>query len=175
MRVDKREKRLSNGNPGYPPLESITEWAEKFDIYKSLLQSVFAALWNEKQFRPFVQPEGLRMHIPVLRSVEIDNHIYSVIFIRQYTNASLVNFNIDWESPEGSPFDRASRSHFELSLGPGYDCYMSSGSGSQDHYTYNFIVSPAIPDDISGIDLIFTEHKQPINDEYTGLKILIKI
>ncbi len=170
----RERRRLSNNNPGYPPLEYLSEWAKKFDIYESLLQSIFGALWNEKQFRPFVQPEGFRMHIPVLRAVEIDNRIYSVTFIRQYTNASLVNFNIDWDSSESSTLDRASLSHFELSVGQNYDCRMSNGSGSEDHYTYNFVVSPALPDDISGIDLIFAEHKHPINDAPTGLKILIK-
>lgn len=66
----KQRKTISNNNPGFPPLEDIANWAEKFELYEDLLKSVFGALWNEEQYRPQFEPNGFRMYLPVLKSVE---------------------------------------------------------------------------------------------------------
>jgi hypothetical protein len=50
----KQRKEISNNNPGYPPFEYISNWAEKFDLYQDQLKSVFTSLWNEDMYRPIV-------------------------------------------------------------------------------------------------------------------------
>ncbi|MBU7008850.1 hypothetical protein [Phosphitispora fastidiosa] len=169
----KQRREISNNNPGFPPPEYISNWASKFSLYENLLNSVFGALANEKHFRPMVEPEGFRMHLPILKSTEKGEKLYTVTFIRQFTNASVVNFNVDWDGTNDSLMDRPQHSFFELIIGEQYNCRMAGGGGSTGHYTYNFIVSPPLSDDISGIDLVFKEYSAP--HKPTGLEIVIHV
>lgn len=170
-----QRKEMSNNNPGYPPFEYISNWAEKFDLYEDLLKSVFSSLWNEKIYMPFVEPEGFRRNLPVLKSIETDNRLYSVISIRQYSNSSIVNFNIDWDNSSDSLEWQSRHAHFGLFIGEQYNCRMSDGCGGDGHFHYNFIVSPALPDDLSGIELIFKEYNPPFRDKLIGREIVIQL
>ena len=171
----KQRKEISNNNPGYPPFEYISNWAEKFDLYEELLKSVFSSLWNEKIYKPLVEPEGFQRNLPVLKSIEINNRLFSVISIRQYSNSSIVNFNIDWDSTYDSSEHQSRHTHFELSIGEKYDCRMMDGTGGGGHFHYNFIVSPSLPDNISGIELIFKEYNPLFRDKPIGYDIVIQL
>lgn len=46
----KQRKELSNNNPGVPPIESISNWAEKYGVYEDLLNSLFGLLRMRKSF-----------------------------------------------------------------------------------------------------------------------------
>lgn len=97
--------------------------------------------------------------------------MYSVTFIRQYSNASVVNFNIDWEAE-----DRFHRHSFwDLWLGEDYDCRITGGGGTEGHESYIFIVSPPLPDDVSGLILIFREYQTPSRRKPTGLEIVMRL
>ena len=37
-----------------------------------ILESVFSSLWNEKWYKPSIEPEGFLKNLPVLKSIEID-------------------------------------------------------------------------------------------------------
>ncbi|MBC2578893.1 hypothetical protein [Clostridium sp. DJ247] len=52
---------------------------------------------------------------------------------------------------------------------------MASGSGSDGHCSYNFIVSPPLPYNISGLDLVFKECKSPLRDEPTCFEVVIHL
>ncbi|SMC18430.1 hypothetical protein SAMN02745134_00560 [Clostridium acidisoli DSM 12555] len=173
----KQRKEISNNNPGYPPFEYVSQWAEKFDLYEEQLKFVFKSLWNEKAYRPFVNPNGFRMNLPVLKIVEKDNSLFSVIFIRQYSNSSVINFNIDLNETRDTSNFQLIRNNFKLSIGEEYDCRMTSGSGGKDHYSYNFVVSPPLPDNFSGIDLRFKEYKIIIGEgeKSTGNEVVIHL
>lgn len=170
----KQRKEISNNNPGYPPFEYVTNWAEKFDLYDELLKSIFNSLWNEKMFKPLVEPEGFLRNLPVLKSIEVDNRLFSVISIRQFSNSSIVNFNIDWDT-SGLSEHQSRHTFFELFIDEQYDCRMADGTGGNGHFHYNFIVSPPLPDNISGIELIFREYNQPFGDHQTGNDIIIQL
>ncbi|UZD44898.1 hypothetical protein [Peribacillus frigoritolerans] len=58
---------------------------------------------------------------------------------------------------------------FDLFLGEEYDCWQDRAGGSTGHFTYNFIVSPPLPDDISNMDLVFKEYSDPFKENSTGL------
>jgi hypothetical protein len=167
----KQRKDRSNNNPGFPPLEDISKWAEKYDLYEDLLRSIFGVLINDDHFRPQVEPTNFQKFIPVLKSVEKEQCIYSITFIRQYANASVVNFNIDWESEEEDRFN----SFWELWIGEEYDCRETGGGGTERHINYNFVVSPPLPDDISGLNFIFREKETPFKGNPTGLEITMHI
>lgn len=172
----KQRKEVSNNNSGFPPLEDISKWAEKFDLYEDLLRSLFGLLENDEHFRPRVEPIDFQKYIPVLKSVENDQSLYSVTFIRQYANASVINFNIDWEPEEDQIRERFLRHSFwELSLGEGFDCRATGGGGTEGHISYNFIVSPPLPDNISGLDLKLTEYQTPLYKKPTGLELIFHL
>ncbi|MBP1081393.1 MULTISPECIES: hypothetical protein [Bacillus] len=62
----KQRKEISNNNPGFPPLEEISRWAEEYGHYEELLRSIFLTLMDEDEFRPVVEPKDFRKYIPVL-------------------------------------------------------------------------------------------------------------
>ena len=169
----KQRKDTSNKNPGFPPLEDISKWAEKYDLYEDLLRTMFGILRNEDDFRPRVEPTNFQKYIPVLKAVEKEQCLYSVTCIRQYSNASVVNFIIEREPSEEEQFPR--HSYWHLWIGEEYDCRQTGGGGSEGHISYNFIVSPPLPDDVSGIDLIFKETLAPSKRNETGLEIVMHI
>ncbi|QED46993.1 hypothetical protein [Cytobacillus dafuensis] len=174
----KQRKELSNNNPGFPPDDVISNWAIKYDLYEEYLNSLFVALRMEGFFKPRVEPTGFRKHLPVLKSIEIDDRFYSVTAIQQYENASIVQLHIDWDEPDDSPIDRINRRNnnsFELFISKQYDCWQKRAGGSIGHLTYNFVVSPPLPDDISEIDLVFKEYSDTLKDKPTGLEIVINL
>lgn len=150
----KQRIELSNNKPSLPPDEQIAEWAKKFDLYEDLLSTVFGTVRMVDDFKPRVEPRGFRKHVPVLKSVEKDDTMYTVTFIRQFANASVVNLSIDWNADEDSLDDRFHHDFYELFLGEQYDCRTTGGGGSAGHMTYNFVVTPPLPDELTGFDLI---------------------
>ncbi|MGM0889690.1 MAG: hypothetical protein ACQEW5_22725 [Bacillota bacterium] len=171
----KQRKEISNNDPGFPPHKNISNWAKRFGLYEDLLNTVFGTLRNDEEFRPRVEPKNFKRHIPILKSVEKGEYIYTVTFIRQYQNASVVHLNIDWDSTKESPYDGHQHNFFELFLGEQYDCRWNTGSGSTGQFVYSFIVSPPLPDDISGFDLVFREYSNPFWDKPTGLEITMHL
>ncbi|AGF56047.1 hypothetical protein B0P06_005696 [Clostridium saccharoperbutylacetonicum] len=172
--INKRKEKSEN-NPGYPPFEYISKWAEKFNLYEDLLKSFFGALWNEKLYIPLVKPEGFRMNLPVLKSLEIDEHLFSIMAIRQYSNSSVVNFNIDWDNTKDISEISPRHSNFEMVVSEEYECRMLDGCGGGGHFHYNFIVWPPLPDDLSGIELTFKEFTPPYRDKQIGNDIVIRL
>lgn len=173
--IDQR-KGISNNNAGYPPFEYIADWAKKFDLYEELLKSIFGSLWNEKMYKPFVEPEDFRRNLPVLKSVEMDNKLFTITYIHQYSNSSIVNFNIDWDNTSvlSEPHLRQ-HTHYELFIDERYNCRMASGAGGDEHLHYNFIVSPPLPDNTSGIKLFFKGYNQHSEEKQLVHDIVIQL
>jgi len=174
----KKRKDISNNNPGFPPEEAITNWAIKYDLYEDYLNSLFGSLRLEDFFKPRVEPTEFRKHLSVLKSVEINERFYSVTFIRQYENASVIRLNVDWDGTNESPIDihhQRQRTSFELFILGEYDCRADGGRGSTGTNTYNFIVSPPLPDNISGLELVFREYSDITRNKPTGLEIVMHL
>lgn len=172
----KQRKELSNNNPGFPTKQLITNWAKKYNFYEDFLNSVFADFLNEDIYKPVVEPKGFLKNIPILKSFEKDDIFYSVTFVRQFENASVVHFNIDREDTEDEmPRRFREPIFFDLSIegkDADYDCRNEGGGGSGGHESYTFIVSPALPDDISKYKLVFKECKLPFQKP-TGFEFVI--
>ncbi|NQX45694.1 hypothetical protein HQN87_10160 [Paenibacillus tritici] len=150
-----QRKDVSDDNPGYPPFEYISEWSETFELYEDFLKVLFATMMNEKQFKPRVEPSGFRKHIEILRSVEKDERFYTLTSLRQYSNASVLVLNIDWdEQPDNVP-NSHQHTHYELFINEQYDSRMTSGASSSDHASYKYVVTPPLPDDISELQFRF--------------------
>lgn len=172
-----QRKELSNNNPGFPTKQLIASWSRKYNFYEDFLNSVFASFLSEELFKPVVEPKGYLKNIPILKSFEKDDRFFSVTFVRQYENASVVHLTIDGEDGD-DPFPRSFRedhTYFELSVegeGTDYDCRNEGGGGSGGHESYTFIVTPALPDDISKYKLVFKEYKIPFQRP-TGFEFTI--
>nr|WP_295970084.1 hypothetical protein [uncultured Bacillus sp.] len=154
----KQRKELSNSNPGFPTKQHISVWSERYHFYEDFLNSVFEHFLNEDIYRPVVEPQGFLKNISILKSFEKDGMFYSVTFVRQFENASVVHFNIDREVSDDEMYGRF-RGHtfFDLFIegeGANYDCRNEGGGGSEGHEAYTFIVSPRLPDDISKFKLV---------------------
>jgi hypothetical protein len=169
----KQRMDLSGRNPGFPPDERISEWADSYGLYEDFLKAVFGTLMNEEQFRPRVEPAGFRKQIPFAQSVEKDGCFYSVVTIRQYENASVVVFHSDRDAADDTSDGRPRHRHFELFAGEHYDCRNEGGGGSGEHFSYKFVIAPPLPDDLKGVELVFRESKRPFRSEPTGLEIVI--
>lgn len=176
----KQRKELSNNNPGVPPLETISKWVGKYGIYEDLLSSLFGLLRNEEFFRPQVEPNNFRRHLPVMKAIEQANRLYSVSSIRQFDNASVVYLTIDWDAPNNSDhLEDLRRSRYEgsfhLYINENYDCRPTSGRGAGGHSTQTFVISPALPDDLTGLSLVFTEYTNPLKENPTGLEFVMHL
>lgn len=159
--IDKRKK-ISNNNPGFPNMEYIINWAKMYNIHEDLLSSIFSMLYHENEYIPIIEPEKFRKNISILKSVEKDNKILSVTSMQQYNNASIINISIEWNfSGEGDYLNINS----EIYISEKYNCRMDSGSGGDGHKYYRFIVTPALPDNVSGIDLIYKEKNLETKEE----------
>lgn len=171
----KQRKELSNNHPGMPFNEYISAWATKFGFYEDFLHSLFGALRMEEHYRPMVEPNGFRKILPVHKSVEENGRLYTVASIHQYTNASVVKLIIEWDGTIDTPACHREHTFFELFMEEKYDCRMDNGSGSTGLKIRNFVVSPALPDDISGLDFIFKEYHNPFKENPTGLEVQIHV
>ncbi|MFS0673581.1 hypothetical protein [Ornithinibacillus sp. 179-J 7C1 HS] len=171
----KKRNEISNNNPGFPSDDVLSNWAIKYDLYEDYLKSLFETMRNDALFKPRIDPRGFRKHLSVLQSIEKGNRVYSITVIRQYENASVIQLHIDWDEEIESPMNFHHQTNFELFLGEEYDCRLDRAGGSTGHYTYNFIVSPPLPDDVSKKELVFREYSDSFNEEPTGLEIVMKI
>ncbi|WP_245799426.1 hypothetical protein [Sporosarcina newyorkensis] len=68
---------------------------KKYNFQVGFLNAVFAEFLNEELYKPVVEPKGFLKNIPILKSVEKKDVFYSVPFIRQFKNASVIHLNID--------------------------------------------------------------------------------
>jgi hypothetical protein len=174
--VIKQRKELSNNDPGFPTKQHILNWSEKYGLYEDFLNSLFAHLLNEEIYRPVVEPKGYLKNIPILKSSEKDDKFYSVTFVRQFENASVVHLSIDSNATDDvSDWHEREHTHFELSVEgeeTHYDCRNEGGGGTLGHETFTFIVSPALPDDSSKYKLVFKEYKIPFQKP-TGFEFII--
>ncbi|PWU67087.1 hypothetical protein [Gracilibacillus dipsosauri] len=169
----KERKILSNNNPGFPRASLITEWSQKYNFYEDFLRSIFSQLLDEEVYKPTVKPRGFMKNIPILKLFEKDQILYTVTVISQFENASIVRLNID-RMPDDvmSDMDREEHLYYRLSIdaeGKYYDCRWEGGSGSGEHFSYTYIVAPALPDDHSSYQFVFTECKTPY-DKATGFE-----
>lgn len=167
----KQRKNISNRNPGYPPFEYIERWANTNGLYEDYVKAVFGTLRSEELYKPMVEPNGFRMHIPVLQSMECGGVLYTVTSVRQYTNASVITLTADWDVTIDSSTVSNKPRHFDLQIEGNYDCRKESGGGTTGHSSYNFIVHPPLPDELSGVEFRFIEYRRPFKTQPTGLEI----
>lgn len=160
-----KRKELSNDNPGFPNLELISAWSQKFELNKDWLQRLFVAyMLNEERLQPLEEPKSFLKFVPILKSIEIDNMLYAVTHMKQYNNSSVVF--VETEVNTDNSFVRLGHASFEMFISPEYQCRQSSGSGHGKGIQHSFIVTPALPDDVTEVEFRLTVKPFRENPEF---------
>ena len=97
-----------------------------------------AFMHGEDRLRSPVDPAGFVKFVPVLKSVVIDNMMYAVTHMKQYSNASVVYIETEVNTAEA--FVRLGHASFELFISPEYQCRQSSGCGHGKGMQHSFVV-----------------------------------
>lgn len=147
-----KRKELSENNPGFPSLELISAWCQQYELNETMTQSLFATMYNEHHFSDHfqVEPTGFLKFIPILKYVEIDSVLYSVTHMKQYNNASVIY--IETEVNNSEPFVGLGYAEVDLFISSDYQCRQHRGSGHEKGMQYSFVVSPQLPDEVSGLE-----------------------
>lgn len=147
-----KRKELSENNPGFPSFELITVWCERYELNEAMTQSLFATMYNENFFSDHfqVEPTDFLKFVAILKCVEIDNILFSVTHMKQYSNASVVN--IETEVNNSEPYVRLGHARVELFISPDYQSRQHQGSGHGKGMQYSFVVTPPLPDDVTGLE-----------------------
>jgi len=175
------QRKLISSNPGCPTSHHIASWSNKYNLNEQFLSDVFDHLSLDEMYNPIVEPKGFIKNISVLKSYESSDVFSSVPVIHQYENASIVHLNIDKDiTKERKSGYMHQFSFIELSIEGNkleYDCRNEQvgSSGSEGHISFDFIVSPPLPDDTSTIKLMFKEYEEPFKKMPTGLEFVITL
>ncbi len=149
-----KRKEISNNNPGFPPLETITAWCQAYDLNEQIVYGIFHSLYHAADFIEFIEPVGFLKFIPILKTVEENRVLYSITHMKQYSNASVVFVEV--ENKELEPNINFGHTMLELTISSDYKCRMSGGCGYQTGALHSFIITPPLPDDVSGISFRLT-------------------
>ena len=134
---------ISDGSPGFPRSEYLTDWADKYNTPLRLLQHLFAFLHRRPDFRERIKPDQFMHLVPVMAAQQHNDILVMVPYIRQYNNCSVVAVELEGDDLDGGAFHGL---NITLSIG-GYDAISDNGQSDDRHATQNFLVTPPIPDD----------------------------
>jgi hypothetical protein len=164
-------KTIAGDNPGLPSEETFQSWGKKFGHYPEMLREIFAAMRNEELFKPRVEPKKFRGFVNVMSGKKFGDHFFCVTHLCQYGNASVLSLTVT------SPFDykehyadhHADHLDYKLEIpDSNYDCRSDDGSGSNGLWVRNYIIAPAIPDELPDLKLIFQEQEMFPEQKLTG-------
>lgn len=94
--------------------------------------------------------------------------------MKQYTNASVLTLNIDWDNEQGIESKSHQHSHYELYINDQYDCRMINGGSRSDHASYKYMISPPLPDEILGIQFRLKEYSHPFKKSEASDEIVFE-
>lgn len=155
-----KRKELSDNNPGFPPLETIAGWCRKYGLTEDYMRSFFRFLANEPSFLPVVEPQEFIKFVPILKAVQVENVIYSLTHMKQYSNASVVH--LETEILTDQEYVQVKHASFDLSVSGDYTCHSQGGGGHGKGMHFSFVVSPRLPDETDGLE--FQLNVKPMRD-----------
>jgi hypothetical protein len=165
-------KTMAGDNPGLPSEEAFQSWGKKFGHSPDMLREIFAAMQNEELFKPRVEPKKFRGFVTVMSGKKFGDQFFCVTHLRQYENASVLSLTVS------NPFDykESYMDHddqrqldYKLEIpDSGYNCSFNDGSGSEGMWISNYIIAPAIPDELPDLKLVFQEQEMFPEQKQTG-------
>lgn len=172
-----KRKELSQNNPGFPQLDQISAWCQQYELNEDMMLRIFGYMYREHNFLPQLEPAEFLKFVPILKSVEIDGVLFAVTHIKQYNNASVVYIETDGKNAK--PNVRLERTQFELFISPKYQCRPDGGYGHSNSMRHSFVVTPPLPDDLTGVEFRLTikphsETLEMLTVALTELSVTIK-
>jgi hypothetical protein len=156
LKLLSERKQLTQNNPGFPHQSLLSTWAKDLQFEEAFLHSLFSTLFYEDEHKPIIEPKGFIKNIPILKGVESGDEFHSITLIKQYKNASVLNLASDYHSDvQEHPF-------YELMIKGSktdYECQWRGGGGSGEHMNTSFVISPALPNQETGLTLVFKEYQ----------------
>ena len=165
-------KEIVKSNLGFPPDKVISSLADEYGFQKEYLQSLFSTIEMEDHYEPTIEPVEFQKYLPVLKAYGNQKVLYTVTYIRQYANASVLYLHMDWEEKEDANFYP---DMLDLFINDTYFCHSEGGGGTTGHASHSYIISPALPDDLTGIELVFKEVGRPFVENPTGFEFTISL
>ncbi|QJC53586.1 hypothetical protein HGI30_19980 [Paenibacillus albicereus] len=152
-------KRIAGAQPGFPPAEDLSAWAEANDVQEDYLNALFAFLrTDDEAFRPVIEPEGYRRMIVLGQTVVKGETVYTLSSIRQFGNASVISLVGD-DDPVPlkacPPGERDGWFHGELRVEGPYRVRFEGGGSSGHSMMWRYVVTPALPDEAPGQRFLF--------------------
>lgn len=140
--------RLAAGERLHPGADRLRQWSGEFGSGESRLRSLFANLAGlpRREDQP-PMPEGLRRVLEIMRRVERDGVTCSLTHCLQYENASVVHLEL------AASGRRIPHGTLELEVDRP-ECrtrYWGGHGGGSGVYGFDFIIWPALPDDLSQV------------------------
>lgn len=172
-----QRKEQAAHDPGLPSDDTISKWAQQYGFDDTFLALFFQLIKSEKYYTSKVEPSGFRHYIPVLKTVEKGERLYTVSYVRQYDNASVVQLLIDWDEqqePQLTIQQKLQRKYFGLYIDASYECRSKGTGGSNGHESSTYVVTPPLPDDLRGLHFVFTEYEDAFEEKPTGWAITIQ-
>lgn len=173
-----QRKEQAAHTPGLPSDDTISKWAQQYGFDDTFLALFFQLIKSEKYYTSKVEPSGFRHYIPVLKTVEKGERLYTVSYVRQYDNASVVQLLIDWDEqqePQLTIQQKLQRNHFGLYIDASYECRTKGTGGSNGHESSTYVVTPPLPDDLRGLHFVFTEYEDAFEEKPTGWAVTIQV
>lgn len=165
-------KEIVKSNLGFPPDKVISSLADEYGFQKEYLQSLFSTIEMEDHYEPTIEPVEFQKYLPVLKAYGNQKVLYTVTYIRQYANASVLYLHMDWEEKEDANFYP---DMLDLFINDTYFCHSEGGGGTTGHASHSYIISPALPDELTGIELVFKEAGRPFVENPTGFEFSISL
>jgi hypothetical protein len=166
-----KRKDVSGNNPGFPGVDRIAAWCERYGLNEQMIWHVFNQLYHGDRFQPPPVPTGFRRFVPIVKFVKLDGLLYAVTHMKQYANASVVNIEVSLGDDEEETVEIA-HARMDLSLGPAYTCWQESGCGGSKGMHYGFTVAPPLPDDVAAVE--FSLQITPFPDMPAGPRVSLK-
>lgn len=149
----------------------ISSLDDVYGFQKEYLESFFTTLGLEDSFKAIIELVEFRKYVPILKNRENEGVMYTVTYIRQYGNASVLYLHPDFENRNESIESSYRDDFFDLFIDDMYICYSEGGGGTTGYISSSYIISPTLPDDISGIEFVSKELGRPFKENST---IIIK-
>lgn len=172
-----QRKEQAAHTPGLPSDDTISKWAQQYGFDDTFLALFFQLIKSEKYYTSKVEPSGFRHYIPILKTVEKGERLYTVSYVRQYDNASVVQLLIDWDEqqePQLTIQQKLQRNHFGLYIDASYECRSKGTGGSNGHESSTYVVTPPLPDDLRGLHFVLTEYEDAFEEKPTGWAVTIQ-
>lgn len=139
----------------------INEWAQKYDFNAMFLNSIFSTLYFEEMHGSDIEPENFIKNVSVMRTKEANDGFYSILWMRQFENASVVYLNVSMTEEGRMKFHTLSITGTDEE----FNCRSEGGGGSDGNLTYTYVVTPALSEDISRYQFIINESEVPLKKD----------